>query len=160
MKFFFTTSSHYRDLNQKSLLPMNFKKSVLSKAPVLIALLLILTSCGFLLVPLKKEVSRNFSLRAANFEDALNLSIKAARDIGYDITRINRKGGNFKASKGFGIDEITILNFNLKKGYKKKLYFTIRIKSSKDPIVIINELTSSIDNYLDILPIAKEDISL
>jgi hypothetical protein len=127
-------------------------RSARSKAPLLIVLLLILSSCGFLLVPVRKEKTRSFAVRAADFDNAFDLSIKAARDINLEVSGIRKDAGTFGAQRGYGVDEITVLNFHLKKGYKRKLYITIKVKSSKGSISVMNEFTASINKYLDILP--------
>ncbi len=141
------------------LLPMsmNIKKSVIVKTSVLLAFLLILTSCGFWLVPFRQEKVREYALRGANFEDALDLSVKAAKDIRFDITGVNKKHGKFEGQRGFGLDEITLLYFRLKKGYKKKLYFTVRVKSSRSAKAVIKAFNSSLSKYMDVLPMMPEE---
>lgn len=135
----------------------NIRRSALFKASVLIALVLILTSCGFLLVPIRKEEARSFALRAAEFDDAFVLAVKAAEDIHFNVARKRKKNGIFEADKGYGFGEITLLYFHLQRGYKRKLYFTVRVKSSKNAVTVMKNFVSSIEKYLDILPMMPQD---
>jgi hypothetical protein len=137
---------------------IEIRRSALFKAPVLIALVLILTSCGFWLVPFRKEEVKSFALRSSEFGEAFDLSVKAANDIHFNVEFKKKRAGTFEGRRGFGIDEISILYFHLQRGYKRKLYFTVRVKSSKNSAVIMKKFISSIDKYLDILPMMPEDL--
>ena len=55
------------------------------------------------------------------------------------------------------LGEITLLFFRLQKGYKRKLYFTVIVKSSKDSATVMDEFIVSLNKYLDILPMMPEN---
>lgn len=132
---------------------MNKIRSRLIKVPLLLLLLFILTSCGFWMLPLRREKSQTFAIRGAEFLETFNICVKAAKDINFEIYLLDRSMGEFKAERGFGIDEITILQFQLREGYRKKLEFTITVKSSRGANTVILSFINSIEKYMDAFPI-------
>ena len=132
---------------------MNKMRSRLIKTTTLVLLLFVLTSCGFWMLPLRREQSMDFAIRGADFSKTFDTCVKAAKDIKFTITRPNKAAGEFSAEKGIGIDEITVLRFQLKEGYRQKLFFTVTVKSSRGAPAVIKSFVDSIEKYMDTFPI-------
>lgn len=132
---------------------MNKLASRITKIPLLLLLLFILTSCGFFMLPLSREKTQDFAIRGADFSKTFDTCIKAALDIGFDIDRADKPKGYFKAERGFGLDEVTELRFYLKKGYRRKLEFTVTVKSTRGSYKVMEDFVNSIENYLNVFPI-------
>ncbi len=132
---------------------MKMIRSQLIRVPVLLFFLFMLTSCGFWLLPLRKEESRNFAVNGAGFDRTFNICAKAAKEIGFEVSKSNKRGGKFEADRGYGFDEISVLRFHLQEGYKKKLYFSVTVKSSKGAGVVIKDFVDAIKKDLDTFPI-------
>lgn len=136
---------------------MNKMRSRLTKIPLLILLLFILTSCGFWMLPLRREKTATFAIRGANFSKTFKICVKAAEDIHFEVNWSRKRPGRFTAGRGFGIDEITTMRLDLKKGYRKKLYFIVTVKSSRGGKTIINKFINSVEKYLDTFPIQSPE---
>ncbi len=132
---------------------MKMIRSPLIKVPVLLLLLFILTSCGFWLLPFREEKSMIFAIQGAGFTQTFDICVKAAKEIDFEISKSNKRAGQFEADRGYGINEISVLRFHLQKGYKQKLYFSVTVKSSKGSQAVIKDFVDSIEKYLDTFPI-------
>ena len=132
---------------------MKMIRSPLIRIPVLLLLLFMLTSCGFWLVPFRKEKSMKFAINGAGFSQTFDICVKAARGIDFEVSAPNKRAGLFKGYRGYGVDEITILRFRLEEGYKRKLYFTVTVKSSKGAEVVIEDFVDAIEKDLKTFPI-------
>ncbi|MBE9531237.1 MAG: hypothetical protein IME98_00350 [Proteobacteria bacterium] len=132
---------------------MDRMRSKLIKAPLIIALLFILTSCGFWMLPLRREKSQDFAIRGGDFSKAFDTCVKAVTDLNFEITMKDKPKGEFRAERGYGFDEITTLHFHLKEGYRKKLDFTVTVKSSRGANTVIESFIDSIEKYMDAIPI-------
>ncbi len=136
---------------------MNKMRSKLIKVPLLLLLLFILTSCGFWMLPFRKEGSQSFAIRGGDFSMTFDTCVKAAKDIHFQINASNKSAGVFKAERGIGFDEITVLNFRLREGYRRKLEFRVTVKSSKGAPRVIESFINSIEKYMDVLPIESNN---
>jgi hypothetical protein len=132
---------------------MNRMRSKLIKSTTLLLLLFALTSCGFWMLPLRRAKSRDFAIRGAKFSETFDTCVRAAKNINFEIETIDKASGKFSAVRGYGIDEITSLHFHLKEGYRKKLDFTVTVKSSKGASSIIKSYVKSIEKYMDTFPV-------
>lgn len=132
---------------------MKMIRSQLIRVPVLLLLLFMLTSCGFWLLPLRREKTMTFAVNGAEFSRTFDICVRAAKEIEFEINELKKHTGQFEADRGYGFDEISVLRFHLQEGYKRKLYFTIRVKSSKGSEAVIMSFVDAINKDLKTYPI-------
>ncbi len=131
---------------------LNFKKKLLI-FPGLLILLVTLSSCGFWLFPVQHTVSKTFDVFGTDFKTIYDSSLRAATDAGYDSILQGTLEGDFRAEKGFGIDELTILTFHLdKKQYAGRFRFRVTVKSSRGSEKVIQSYVVAYSKYAMILP--------
>ena len=131
---------------------VTFKKRLVAFSGF-IALLLMLSSCGFWLFPVQHSSSKTFDIYATDFQALYSSALRGATDAGYDSILKGTVEGDFRAEKGFGIDEVTLLTFHLdKKQYSGRFRFRVTVKSSRGSERMIQAFVVAYSKYAMILP--------
>lgn len=129
-----------------------FKKKCISISGLLV-LLLTLSSCGFWLFPVQHKVSKTFDIFGTDYQGLYDSALRSATDAGYDSILKGKLDGDFRAEKGFGFDEVSVLTFHLdKKQYAGRFRFRVTVKSSRGSEKVIQSFVVAYSKYAMILP--------